>query len=41
MGRATLKKEVKPYDYFGNLGIGGDLHNGNISVLLSRTGVDV
>ena len=25
---------MKPYDYFGNLGIGGDLHNGNISILL-------
>ena len=26
---------MKPNDYFGNLGIGGDLHNGNISILLS------
>lgn len=25
---------MKPNDYFGNLGIGGDLHNGNISILL-------
>ena len=25
---------MKPYDYIGNLGIGGDLHNSNISVLL-------
>ena len=25
---------MKPYDYFGNLVIGGGIHNGNISILL-------
>ena len=32
---------MKPYDYFGNLVIGGGIHNGNISVLCYWKVVDV